>query len=39
MKLHPYNFVQNDNNISNVNKKLIELFNMEQDYSIIAYKA
>ena len=39
LRLHPYNFVQNDNNISSVNKKLIELFNMEQDYSIIAYKA
>ena len=38
VKLHPYNYVQDDNNISNVNKKLITLFNMEQDYSVIAYK-
>lgn len=38
MKLHPYNYVQDDNNISDVTKKLISLFNMEQDYSVIAYK-
>ena len=38
MKLHPYNYFQNDNNISEINIKLKTLFNMEQDYSVIAYK-
>lgn len=38
MKLHPYNYFQNDNNISEVSIKLKTLFNMEQDYSVIAYK-
>lgn len=38
MKLHPYDYFQNDNNISEINIKLKTLFNMEQDYSVIAYK-
>ncbi len=38
IKLHPYGFVRQEQETSAAVEALISLFNMEQDYSVIAYK-
>lgn len=38
LRLHPYNYFQNENKDLKINQELIALFNKEQDYSVIAYK-